>query len=621
MSNEILIKIRSTSDRGGFKDVKQDLRDVETASDKAGNAVAELDKGLAAVGSRKVKVDVEIPRDAFGRFLPKGERVKVGVEPDAGSGVSFMSKFAGLAAGAAGPASKLLGNHIGITVGAAAGVAAAPVLASAIGSALSAGAGAGVIGAGIALAIKSDKSLQAVGKQVGQDFMENMGAEAKVFAGPIRESFDILEDAGSRVSQKWGKAFDSMADDVVPFVEDIVSGAERISDAFTNVAKGSGAEALEGLGDTWKLLADGVGDFVETVADGGPEAANNLRLVGGATADLLRYTGQTLDSLNKLSNNPWVTGPLIPALRDHYVEAADATGKFSRHTQGSAVAMENAAAAARGEREALEGLSAELKAQSDPVFAIIKAQNDLKDAQDETAKATKEHGANSDEAEEALQKQALAALSLESNIGKLGDAFDGKMTPAMRATLRAAGVTAPAIDRLERQFKEAKTAGDRFAKNYPASVRVNGVPKARADLRAVAAIANSIDGKTVDIAMRITGSTSVSRTLHGIKKQYAFAHGGIRGAADGGMRSGLTLVGEEGPELAEIAPGGRVWSNPDTQRMLAGAGGGGSSGPIVVQVMLDGRQVAEAIVEPTRELVGRQGNGSAQQFFGRPGVA
>lgn len=50
------------------------------------------------------------------------------------------------------------------------------------------------------------------------------------------------------------------------------------------------------------------------------------------------------------------------------------------------------------------------------------------------------------------------------------------------------------------------------------------------------------------------------------------AAGGIVGAAaSGGIRSGLTLVGEQGMELADLPVGSRVWSNPDTRRKLHGA--------------------------------------------------
>jgi hypothetical protein len=51
------------------------------------------------------------------------------------------------------------------------------------------------------------------------------------------------------------------------------------------------------------------------------------------------------------------------------------------------------------------------------------------------------------------------------------------------------------------------------------------------------------------------------------------ASGGIIGAAGGGPRSNLVMVGEQGPELVRLPTGSTVHSNPDTQAMLGAAGG------------------------------------------------
>lgn len=615
MSNEIKIKITSELTGTGFKEAKKDLHDVETASDKAGNEVAKLGREINRVDGKKIRVGVEIgSQDAFDKFAgaDRSAKVKVKVEADEDSGPNFMKRFADSADKAGKPILKALGSHVGITVGSAAGIAAAPVLAASIGSLLSGAAGAGVIGAGLALAVKGDRNLQAAGKQAGKDFMSALTDEAKVLAGPARESLVVLEDAGGRIAKKWGDAFEDLHGSVVPFVKDVVGGVERISDAFTNVASGSGAESLAALGDTWGLLADGVGDFIETVADGAPQAADNLRLVAGATGDVLRQTANFLDVLNKMASNEWITGPLIPLLREHYVAAAEETGTFTSHTKGASDAMESAADAARGETAALESLSAELKAQSDPVFAIVKAQDDLAAAQKETAAATKKHGKNSAEAEAALQKQALAALALEANVGKLGDTFNGKMTPAMRATLRAAGVTDSAIGRLEKQFRDAKKAGDQFSKNYRARAALDGYRNAKGQLSGLLRDLNNFEGTWT--ATMITNYIKHGKPGTG----GGLATGGLAGAAaNGGPRSGRTLVGEEGPELVDLPAGTRVWSNPDTRRMLADEGGGGGKTPIVVNLIVDGRVLARQLVEPYRAMVKREGYGSAQTFWGQ----
>ena len=83
---------------------------------------------------------------------------------------------------------------------------------------------------------------------------------------------------------------------------------------------------------------------------------------------------------------------------------------------------------------------------------------------------------------------------------------------------------------------------------------------------AVHGLANAIRnvvGKIVNVGANIVG------------KIPGFAHGGISGAANGGLRSRLTMVGEHGRELLELPPGTRVHSNPDTERLMAGGGGGG----------------------------------------------
>lgn len=610
MSNEIKIEVSSDYDPSGLRKAREDLTSLQAAAKHATKEVSDLDRQLK--GLKDVKVRIKVEADGMPSNMAPGDqsyRIKPKIDdPSPAAAKTFVTKFADMAGTALGPAMKLLGNHAGITAGVAAGIAAGPVMASALGSALSGALGAGAIGAGVALAVSGDDSLQAAGKIAGKKFLTGLQEEAKVFAGPIRESLGVLEAAGVRITRKWGEAFDALAPHTVGFVEDVVSGAERISDAFTDAAKASGGEALGGLGDAWKLVADGAGDAIGIIADSGPEAADNLRLVAGATGDLLRQTASLLDMMNEAASNPLLTGPLIPLLRDHYVEAAEETGTFTRHTQGAADAMSEAETAALGETSALEGLAKELKAQSDPVFAIIKAQDDLAKAQADTAEATKKHGADSAEAEAALQKQALAALSLESNIGKLGDTFDGKMTPAMRRTLQLAGLEDKAIDRLEKQFQQAKEAGDKFSRTYRAKATLDDA-RAKNGIKGLLRDLNKFDG--VWTATMLTNYAMFGKPGSG----GGLATGGIKGAANGGVRSDLTWVGEQGPELVDLAPGSRVHSNPDSKRMAAAAGGGG--GPITVNLVVDGRVLAQAMMDPQREIVRTEYGGSAQQAWGR----
>jgi TP901 family phage tail tape measure protein len=107
-----------------------------------------------------------------------------------------------------------------------------------------------------------------------------------------------------------------------------------------------------------------------------------------------------------------------------------------------------------------------------------------------------------------------------------------------------------------------------------------GVPKVT-DLTISANVSSAITNLSIlgssldDIAGRMK-NVARGRTAAG------FAHGGeIGAAATGGDRSGMVLVGEQGPELVRLPAGSTVRSNPDTMAALAGGHGGA---PAAIQV-------------------------------------
>ncbi|MFH9610417.1 hypothetical protein [Streptomyces sp. NPDC017448] len=125
---------------------------------------------------------------------------------------------------------------------------------------------------------------------------------------------------------------------------------------------------------------------------------------------------------------------------------------------------------------------------------------------------------------------------------------------------------------------------------------------------------NAINGKTAHTYV-ITHMQARKEGAHGT--QLGYAHGGVIGAAAGGPRSRMTLVGEQGPELVDLAPGSRVRSNPDTKRLLAGGHAGGSGQPIVVQLALDGRALAEVLIDPLRGQIQTLSGGNVQAALGQ----
>jgi hypothetical protein len=285
--------------------------------------------------------------------------------------------------------------------------------------------------------------------------------------------------------------------------------------------------------------------------------------------------------------------------------------------------IDNATNAALGERGALEGLASELRAQTDPVFAVINAQKQLADAHDAEKKALKEGKKGQADYDEATRNAANAALSLEDAVGKLGGTFDGKMTPALEASLHAAGLNDAEIKNLAKQFKGAETTGDNFAKVYAAQAKLNGADTTKRKLteleRAAKAYAHTWTATMItNFIQRGKPSSQVNPSATNYFQ--GLATGGIKGAASGMVSGDLTWVGEAGPELVSLPTGATVHSAPDSNRMASNMGGG-TDQPIVIVIQLDGHQVAKAVVEPLRGSIRQLGGGSVQRYLGQTGVA
>jgi len=170
---------------------------------------------------------------------------------------------------------------------------------------------------------------------------------------------------------------------------------------------------------------------------------------------------------------------------------------------------------------------------------------------------------------------------------------------AIDTMAKKAGFTKDQIDALNVALYGTKNIG---SIEVPIHANTSGL------IGSVKAAIGWIEGQTVTIPVGYGGPAHAG-----------LAHGGIVGsvgmAAAGGPRSNLTLVGEHGIELLDLAPGTRVHSNPDTQRMLQGGGGG------TVRVELEwvgggADPLFELIREHVRARAGNSPN-SVQLAFGQ----
>jgi TP901 family phage tail tape measure protein len=266
------------------------------------------------------------------------------------------------------------------------------------------------------------------------------------------------------------------------------------------------------IGDAGAAL----GNFVNRMAFG-TDAKQATEQLGSLDSSLVAFMNSTHDAtkasdlwnqiLSKSGLNTEELARLMPnaykqlgVLNTESMRSKDSLGILSTAVDDSKVAQqkfataaEAAAGAMRGERAAFGELSAAMKAETDPVFGLLDAQQKLTAAQKAASKAIKDHGKNSAEAKEATRNLALAAIDLQEKAGAVSATFDGKMSPSLRATLKAAHLTDAQIAELSAQFTEAKDRATEYDGDYKATASAPGAMQSEAQIKAAKKAADAFD--------------------------------------------------------------------------------------------------------------------------------
>ncbi|MEU2734689.1 phage tail protein [Streptomyces sp. NPDC007095] len=192
---------------------------------------------------------------------------------------------------------------------------------------------------------------------------------------------------------------------------------------------------------------------------------------------------------------------------------------------------------------------------------------------------------------------------LIQQIGEAGVNGGGLETAG--ALLGASGSEISSINNLQGQIaKAAASAGTTTAD------AVYG-----AAIKAQAKLVDSLKGQQAKLekAMAHLASVMEKSISKAIGKKAA---GGIVGAAaSGGLRGGLTWVGEHEPELLDLPVGSRVWSGPDSRRM---AGGGGGVARVELEIRSSGSDEDELLLRRLRRSIRVRGGNVNVVLTGRP---
>lgn len=279
-------------------------------------------------------------------------------------------------------------------------------------------------------------------------------------------------------------------------------------------------------------------------------------------------------------------------------DSADAQGDFADATGDSASATEDATAA-------LEEHIDTLRAATDPVFGLLDALDTLDDAQREYNTAVKEHGANSKEARAASIDLAKAVRDVETAAAN-GELSWEDFQRQLRTWVKAGQLTAQQAKTIEGRVRDARREADKYGGKTTRTLRLQ--------LRGAQAVENSIARLARERTAWITTRQRIGApTAIGGRPM---ASGGISGAghaAEGGPRGNLTLVGEQGPELIDLAPGSMVHPAGTTRNMLSAGGG---TQRVVLELRSSGSRVDDLLLEILRDAISVRG-GDVQVVLGQ----
>jgi hypothetical protein len=349
-----------------------------------------------------------------------------------------------------------------------------------------------------------------------------------------------------------------------PAVEGLMKGFEGFAKSqgfksFMNQMQTLAGPAITALGRGLGQVVIALGKMFQSMAN--PQGVATLRDVLGAVAAMIRLIGYSFQGLNKVM--PTVAGAMIT------------TGEVILN-----VAHAMAIGFLDSTNSVLHGMLIIAKAlhlpQSD-LKQSIQSLDNWRQNVDKTFRTAR----NALDGWSQTVRSAPKIFVLQANITDLQNKLatargllgDRRLTATRRASIKAD------ISALRLQINLAK--------------------------QLLAQIANSVTTAYVNVV------TGTGHSLTG-----GMAAGGITGAASGGIRNRLTMVGEHGRELLDLAPGTRVHSNPDTERMMAG--GGGQGGGVALAVMPGaGGDVERFIVHLIRTYVQAYWGGNVQAAFGQ----
>lgn len=453
-------------------------------------------------------------------------------------------------------------------------VAIAPGLLSAVGAAIQTAAAGGFLAAGLAIAAKDPAVAAGLGV-----LKRDIGDALKDAASPFKQSMLTAEkqvsDGFMQMMPTLKSAFAAVAPMLAPLVSGLMGFVNEVVKGMASAAKGAGPIFAELKADL-PMLGKAVGDFFRMVGQGGQSSAAAFHLIFMAVEGTIELMGVLIRTAALLFDMQLHPSHILKDLAafTQLQGAADSMGHTLNSTSTSADGMTSAMGAAGSATSAFG---------DDATFAStsLATLNDVFDKTINRALAQKD----------ATAANTIAMDDLVKTFKENGRTLDENTVKGAKNVQAIDSI----ISGLEQQRQAAIAAGDgsRAATdkaNYAYDIQLGKLQALLTKLLGSASAAkNFMDqfyNKDVVISVHIktyqTGPTNVQGvTTGGVPRAsqggtaIAFAHGGAVGAASGGLRTGMTWVGEAGPELMDLSgtAGASIHTAGDSRRIARGGGG------------------------------------------------
>jgi hypothetical protein len=567
-------------------EIEEATRDLQKLAKEfvfAGGAVEKLQIGRAMAKQRAEIGRLVKVRD----LLPKPSEI-------AAEGASFVGKLVGGITSKLSPAMATAAPAIGGAV-----AVAAPFIGGVIAGAVVGGAGIGGVVGGIAIASK-DSRVQSSAKDLGDLLKQQMQSAAEPFVPASLRAINIVRGEFIAMEGDIRSVMDNSAGYVEPLTRGIGGMMREVVSGFED-ANAAAGPVIAVISDKLPALGASIGGIFTALSD---NAESGAQAVGLLMDGIIFTIDMTTNAVNFLAE-AWEFAMDVPGMATLFQVLSDGVPKIDSAKNSTIGFNEATKETDRSATEAAAGVKSlydQMNELNEQNLSVFDSQVRASEAISDTTKAIDKNGKATNNSTAAGRANNSALSSLAKAFNQVTTANDKAGTAAAQANktyerqrekLIAAAVAAGYSGDKARQF-----ANDVLKIPQNRTVKVSAQTEtASAKLRNMKQLINGMDGRTIDIAMRVTGTSSVSAAASALRKNSGREFGGpvTKGEAYvvGEKRAEIFIPDQNGtiaPSLSEYSR-----SAGSAAGVAAGRGGGSSGGgaPVAIIELRGPRQLTE----------------------------